>query len=173
MIRIAVVEDNQEYSDRLVQYLNKFAEENERRFEITVFHDGMDLMKIYKSSWDIIFMDIEMPLLDGMAAAKEIRKSDPVVIIIFVTQMAQYAVKGYEVDAMDFILKPVNYFPFTVKLQKALSIIENRKQDVVFLPMTGVTKRVPVDDILYIEVADHQLHFHMVAKPGFLLKNNL
>lgn len=162
MIRIAVVEDNQEYSDRLVQYLNKFAEENERRFEITVFHDGMDLMKIYKSSWDIIFMDIEMPLLDGMAAAKEIRKSDPVVIIIFVTQMAQYAVKGYEVDAMDFILKPVNYFPFTIKLQKALSIIENRKQDVVFLPTTGVTKRVPVNDILYIEVADHQLHFHTV-----------
>lgn len=162
MIRIAVVEDNKECSDKLVQCLNQFAEEHGRGFDIAIFRDGADLVKIYKSKWDIIFMDIEMPLLDGMATAKEIRKSDPVVIIIFVTQMAQYAIKGYEVDAMDFILKPVSYFPFSLKLKKAISIIENRKQEVVFLPTIGVTKRVPVDDILYVEMVNHRLHFHTV-----------
>lgn len=162
MIRIAVVEDSQECSDRLLRYLKLFAEKNSRQFEITVFRDGMDLIKMYRPSWDIIFMDIEMPLLNGMETAKKIRNLDPVVIIIFVTRMAQYAVKGYEVDAMDFILKPINYFPLSLKLQKAISIIENRKQETVFLTSIGESRRMHVDYIQYIEVVDHQLHFHTV-----------
>lgn len=161
MMRIAVVEDNKECADRLVEYLNRFAEEDDRQFEIVPFRDGMDLIKLYRSNWDIIFMDIEMPLLNGMDAAREIRKSDSVVTIIFVTKMAQYAIHGYEVDAMDFILKPVNYFPFSLKLRKAISHIENRKaEEMVYLPLVGVTKRLPLKDLYYVEMMDHKLLFH-------------
>lgn len=161
MIRIAVVEDNRECADRLTEHLNRFAKENDRQFEIVTFRDGMDIIKLYRSNWDIIFMDIEMPLLNGMDAAREIRKSDPVVIIIFVTRMSHYAIHGYEVGALDFILKPVNYFPFSLKLRKAISNIESRKtQEMVYLPTIGVTKRLPVRDIYYVEMNDHKLIFH-------------
>lgn len=160
-MRIAVVEDNREYADRLVGYLNRFAKENSRQFDITPFYDGMDLIKLYRSDWDIIFLDIEMPLLNGIDTAREIRKSDPVVTIIFVTQMAQYAIHGYEVGAMDFILKPVNYFSFSFKLRKAISHIDHWKtEETVYLPTTGVTKRVPLRELYYVEVSDHKLLFH-------------
>lgn len=161
MIRIAVVEDNSECAERLIKFLNRFANENDQQFEIVAFRDGMDIIKLYRSNWDIIFMDIEMPLLNGMDAAREIRKSDPVVIIIFVTQMAHYAIHGYEVDAMDFILKPIHYFPFSLKLKKAISKIENQKsEEMVFLPTAGSTKRIPVKEIYYLAMDDHKLMFH-------------
>lgn len=65
-------------------------------------------MENYQPAFDLIFMDIEMKPLDGMKAAQQIRKTDQKTVIIFVTQMAQYAVKGYEVGALDFMVKPVD-----------------------------------------------------------------
>ena len=162
MVQIAIVEDEKSYSDILLQYLDQYEKDTGAQLDTTVYANGLDFLDEASRGFDIVFLDISLPVMSGMEVAEQFRQMDSTAILIFVTQMAQYAVKGYEVDAMDFILKPVNYFPFTIKLQKALSIIENRKQDVVFLPTTGVTKRVPVNDILYIEVADHQLHFHTV-----------
>lgn len=61
-----------------------------------------------------------MKFMDGMAAAEEIRKMDSEVIIIFITNMTQYAIRGYEVDALDYMLKPVNYFAFSQNWIKLL-----------------------------------------------------
>lgn len=65
------------------------------------FRDGMDLVDDYHGGFDILLMDIKMKHLDGMKAARKIRSMDQAVVIIFITTMAQYAVAGYEVDALD------------------------------------------------------------------------
>ena len=59
-----------------------------------------------------------MKFVDGMTAAEEIRKMDSEVVIIFITNMTQYAIRGYEVDALDYVLKPVSYFAFSQKLKR-------------------------------------------------------
>ena len=69
-----------------------------------------------------------MPRLDGMAAAERIRAFDPGVILIFITNMAQYAIKGYEVDALDFVLAGGGIFPFSLKLKKSCSALRARAQ---------------------------------------------
>lgn len=74
--------------------------------------------------YDIVFMDIQLPDMDGMTASRRLRALDRDVILIFVTNMANYAVSGYEVDALDFIVKPVSYFPFTVKPERALGRLD-------------------------------------------------
>ena len=72
-------------------------------------------------------MDIEMPHLNGMEAAQKIRELDKEVVIVFITNMAQYAIKGYEVDALDFILKPLNYYTFSMRFTRAVGRVKNRE----------------------------------------------
>ena len=78
---------------------------------MTVFADGVDILEDYRAVYDIIFLDVEMKHLDGMTTAERIRQMDADVILIFITNMAQYAIRGYSVGALDYVLKPVPYLP--------------------------------------------------------------
>lgn len=98
------------------------------QLSVTVFHDGDEISSGYKAQFDIILMDIEMKFVNGMSAAEEIRKVDSEVTIIFITNTPQYAVRGYEVGALDYILKPVPYFTFSQKLNRAVQKIKKRSK---------------------------------------------
>ncbi|MBR6281517.1 MAG: response regulator transcription factor, partial [Lachnospiraceae bacterium] len=85
MFRIAVVEDDAQYAKTIQNYLDRFEQEHKVAFEQTVFTDGDGILQKYESQFDLILMDIEMPLVDGMTAAREIRAVDEKVMIIFIT----------------------------------------------------------------------------------------
>ena len=99
-----------------------------------------------------------MPLMDGMETAEKIRKLDPYVIIIFVTNMSQLALKAYEVNAYDFMVKPLNYPAFDFKMKKVQRILEKKKKKYVMLPVKGALAKMAVDEIYYIEVENHHLY---------------
>lgn len=163
MIRIAVVEDEQEYAHQLESYLYRYESENKSNFKISYFADGDGITAGYKSQFDIILMDIKMRLVDGMSAAKEIRKVDSEVIIIFITNMRQYAIRGYEVDALDYIVKPISYFEFSQRLEKAIDKISCRKKQVISVNVTNGVLRMDVRDIWYAESVGHMLIYHTVS----------
>ena len=160
MVRIAIAEDDDACAGQLQEYLKRYAGESGEEFQISVFPDGLELVESYRQNYDVLLLDIEMPHLDGMEAARRIRQIDPAVIIIFITNMAKYAIKGYEVGALDFVLKPVIYFAFAVKLSKVVSALRARRQVSLVIPDEGGLRKVPADEIYYIEVADHRLHIH-------------
>jgi len=160
VVRLAIVEDDGGCVGQLRDYIDRFAEENGTAIEISVFNDGIDLVDNYYPLWDIILLDIEMPHLDGMSTAQRIREVDPLVLLMFITNMAQYAVKGYEVDAIDYVLKPVSYYAFAMKLRKALRILAERPADAILISVMDEKKRVPVSDIRYVEVMNHKLIYH-------------
>lgn len=83
--------------------------------QIHPYYASVDFLEEYDSTYDIVFLDIEMPGSDGLTTAREIRGKDDAVAIIFITNMAQYAIHGYEVNAIDFMVKPVGYFNFAQK----------------------------------------------------------
>lgn len=164
MLRIAIVEDEPAVAAQLQDYVERFCRENAQKADITVFSNGMDIIEDYRAVWDIILMDIEMPQLDGMSAARRIREVDSAAVLIFITNMARFAIKGYEVDAMDFVLKPVKYTQFALKLKKAVHIISGRRQHYVMLSTNGADRRIPVNEILYIEVINHRLYIHTLQE---------
>ena len=113
MAKIAVVEDNDAMRAQLCGFIAQYAQESGHQLDVTAFSDGAQLVEPYRPGFDIIFLDIEMPKLGGMPTAERIRRQDPDVVLVFVTNMAQYAIRGYEVDALDFVLKPVSYYQFS------------------------------------------------------------
>lgn len=160
MIRIAVVEDEELYALQIVDFLKRYEEEKHEEVQITVYRDGDGILEGYRAQFDIIFMDIQMRFVDGMTAAEEIRKMDSEVIIIFITNMAQYAIRGYEVNALDYILKPVHYFAFSQKLQRAVYRMKKRHVRHITVPVKGGILRLESSDIYYVESQGHHLIYH-------------
>ena len=127
MFKIAIVEDQEETRESLNRFVRQYAQEQGLQVEISLIADGAEIAEHYTPGFDIIFMDVEMPRLDGFGAAEAIRAVDADVVLVFVTNMAQYAIRGYEVDALDYVLKPVNYYQFCTKLSRAIQRVQRRR----------------------------------------------
>lgn len=162
MRNIAIVEDENSAASLLSGYIDKFSEETGQKFNVERFCDAVEFLDDYKAKYAVVFMDIQMPHCDGMSAAVELRKIDKTVSIIFITNLIQYAQKGYEVDAVAYILKPVQYYDFALKFRKALDIyVLNEKQDFTLNTSDGPC-RISTDKLMYVETIRHRLYYHMV-----------
>lgn len=155
MVHIAIVEDDKIYQQQLQEYIRKYETENHTPFKITLYSDGEDIVENYSGAYDIILLDIQMDFMDGMTAARTIRERDHEVVIMFITSLTQYAVQGYEVDAMDYIVKPVEYFAFSQKLGKALQRIRTIEPVFLSIPVESGIQKLAISDIYYVEGQGH------------------
>lgn len=160
MIRVAIVDDEITSVEQLKSFLIQYQKERNEVMHIVTFSDGDEIVENYKAEYDIILLDIEMKFMDGMTAAEHIRKIDPEVVIIFITNMAQYAIKGYTVNATDYVLKPVSYFAFSQRLDKVVSKLDKKVKKYLALGVKGGTVKLYISDIYYIESQGHRLVFH-------------
>jgi DNA-binding LytR/AlgR family response regulator len=163
-IKIAVVDDEKESADALEEYIRRYGRENGESFDITWFRDGIDIASDYKPLFSIIFLDIQMKGLNGMAAAEKIRRFDPQVILIFVTNMAQYAIKGYSVGALDFLLKPVPYFAFSQLFQRSVDRVKRSRDNFLLVPSDNGLIKVDVSEIIFIEILNRKIIVHTERK---------
>lgn len=160
MLRVAIVEDEAECREVLRDMISRYAEEQQKQIRVQEFSDGSELVDNYKPDYDILLLDIEMPHLDGMKAAEKIRETDQDVAIVFITNMAQYAIKGYEVNALDFIIKPVNYSTFSMRFTRAIGRVKNREGRRVCLYLPDGPKWIDSREIYYIDIQNRMLHYH-------------
>ena len=162
MYHIAIVEDEAVFSEQMQQYLEKYQQEHNIRFKISVFRDGAEIVNNCQKIYDIILLDICMPEINGMEAAEIIRRADSDVVLMFITNMASYAIKGYEVGALDFVMKPVNYYTFALKLTRAIKRCQQKAKQHILLTMPDGVKKFDISQILYVEVQNRMLHYHTV-----------
>ena len=160
MYRIAIVEDDREYVKELRTYLNQYAAEEGQEFEISVFYDGAEILENYVPKYDLILLDIEMQKINGMDAAEKIRETDENVVLMFITNMAQYAIRGYSVGALDFVMKPITYYTFSMKIKRALKRVQKREISSILLTLPNGVKKLEARQIYYLEVQNRQLHYH-------------
>lgn len=164
MYTIAVVDDEKEQTDKILGYLNRYFDENGadgKQFTPFVYRDGKELLEGYEPKYDVIFLDVEMADVDGLNAARLIRERDEKTAIIFITRMANYAIRGYEVNALDFMVKPVDYYQFSIKLKKALRFVELNREKLIKIENNGDVRWLNASEICYLEIQNHSLIFHL------------
>lgn len=159
-MKVAIVEDQKNNAEQLQEYLERYGRENGKTIQCAAFQNGMEFMADYRPVWDLILLDIEMPLMNGMEAAKAIRRTDAQVLIIFITQMAQYAIEGYSVQALDYVLKPVQYYAFAAKMQQVCKILESREENPLLITDKNGAVKLSPRTVEYVEVQNHTLCFH-------------
>lgn len=158
MINVAIVEDEQEAVEYLSDCLHRYGEKTGETFSFTHFPEPITFLEKYKPVYDLVFMDIRMPMMDGMQAAKKLREADTSVLLVFVTRMGDYAIQGYDVGATAFIKKPISYFDFEMKMKRIIFNIRQRDSQVITIVSGTAVHRLHVRDLMYIEVSGHRSH---------------
>lgn len=159
MLMLAIVDDEPKDSAALNALVAEYFRQNNQAYMVHVFNAPLDFIRSTENH-DIVFMDIRMDKLDGLEVARLMRKINKDSVLIFVTHMAQLAIRGYEVDALDFIVKPADQFSINYVLDKAITRLESVTSTVFALKTSDGIISLSSNDITYVEVFDHNLVYH-------------
>ena len=163
MLKVAIVDDEITIADTLQRMLAQYGGEQKIEVSADYYPNPVNFLTQYTNRYDLILLDIEMPDMNGMTVARKLREMDDEVSLIFVTNMRQYAINGYEVNATDFIVKPVSYYDFAMKLNRIIKRLRLKNTEVVSVKVDGILKYLPMDEIRYVEVGyNHKLLYHTV-----------
>jgi DNA-binding LytR/AlgR family response regulator len=155
MINIAIVDDEPEFASLLESSLLEYFKEEQTRkdvpFHIDVYPSAILFLEKC-SGYNIIFMDIDLPIINGLTASKELREKNQNAILIYCTNYARFAVDGYQYNASDYLIKPVNKQHLKMTMDKAVESIESMKKSSITISSDKSKKIVKLDEIQYIEV---------------------
>lgn len=169
MLRIALVDDDKNDLQKLQGYIDAYLQSAGETASVSAFESGKVLLAS-KGRFDIIMLDIQMDELNGIETARRIRERDEEVIIIFITNMIQYALEGYAVAALDFVLKPIDAFGVASEIEKAKKKLERRKMINIQLKCADGTHIVNAKEICYLEIVGRKLRIRTID--GEYLSNN-
>ena len=158
MFRIAIVEDRPNDAERLQVALSQYAQDKQIEISCTVWGSAEAFLDQYKHQYEIIFMDIRLPGMDGMRAARHLREMDHTVLLGVLTTLAQYAVEGYEVEAIDYIIKPITYASLRLKMPRLLRRCSVEEQEIIIQSSEQSIKLRP-SELMYVEIFDHHMQF--------------
>lgn len=160
MFRAAIVEDSETDRRALQGHLDRYAKESDFALAVDAYDRAETFLGSYKPVYDVVFLDIMLPYMNGMDAAEQLRRLDDKVPLIFVTDMAQYALRGYKVGALDYFLKPVSYYDLKLRMDKMrLAAGSRRPPIIIHIPGEGDLV-VTSEELKYIEIMDKQLTYH-------------
>lgn len=159
--RVLMVEDDDGEAAQLEALLNRYAAEHGVKLHISREKSAVTLQD-EKRAFDLILLDIGLPGINGMEAAEALRHVDDVTPIIFITSLAQYAIKGYEVDALGFVLKPATYGELSLRLDKALRVLAKNAGNTVRITTREGTRQVSTSELASVEISNHDLVYHLM-----------
>lgn len=166
MIKCVAIDDEPIALSIIQEYCRRYGD-----IDLKCFTSPVDGMEYIKTSFpDIVFLDIEMNSHNGITMAKELPENT---CLIFTTAYSQYALDGFNVDAVDFLHKPVFYPRFERAMQKAMLLVNakeshTKKRDTITLKVEYKTVVVDVDDISYVEAMDNYVKVFRPSQPTLI-----
>ena len=161
MLKVAVCDDSEIFSKNAADLIARWSDESGIPAEVSVFSNGDDLISAVASNdTDIIFLDIIMPLLNGMDTARELRQKNKAVRIIFLTSSPEFALESYEVKAQGYILKPVTYEKISEALDECAEALSTEPENIILKTQNGF-KKIYFHDIEYAEAQNKRVIFHL------------
>lgn len=162
-MKIAIVENEEKEITKYLEFIKQYENETKERVEVSTFNNGFDFIENYEADFNCVFMDIDMPGINGLETSQKLRELDQDIIIIFVTNLPQFAIDGYKVQALDFLLKPLDYVNFKVELNKVNRFCKStKKKKSLWINQKGGNYKIPFNDIIYIEIIRHDVVIHTV-----------
>ncbi|MEG0681283.1 MAG: LytTR family DNA-binding domain-containing protein [Eubacterium sp.] len=159
-MRVAVVEDCNKDREYLVEYIKRFAYEQNLKTEISEYTLGENFLEDEDlSTLDVVFLDIYLGKKNGMEVAKILREIGYTDLIIFCTTTARYALEGYSVRAMSYIVKPYTYKEIEKNLKEIAKTINEQKLSIRIKDGREWYK-IDLSDILYIENHGNYVDIH-------------
>ena len=166
MLKIAVCDDNQEDLSNIVSILNDYTavKADHPTVTCTPFRSGVDLLSAMErgQTFELVFLDIIMPLTTGMDAANEIRQFNKEVKIVFVTSSSEYAVESYSVNAYSYILKPVAKTALYSILDRVMSEHEDKSETWFLVKSKMGLVRIYFSKLEYAEVIGRTIIYHII-----------
>lgn len=168
-MRIAVCDDEEKYCLQVKNEIERICHSLD--VVVDLYSLGQELLKGFENCrYDIIFLDIEMPGMDGISLARNLRKKNEEVFLVFLTGHIEYALEGYEVNALRYLTKPVS----EEKLREVLSYVKKRQKDrhFLWLKTEAGEERVMISDILYLEAQDQNIVIY-TEKSSYRVRYNI
>ena len=168
-MRIAVCDDEELFRIEFKSVLDKVLINAE--YDIDTFSGGSSLYEAFlKNPFDLVFLDIEMPGIDGITLAKRLRAVSENVQIVFLTSHIEYALEGYEVNALRYLVKPVDMN----KLSEVLKYIQDKKNNSrqIMIKQEGEDIVIDISDIIYMESMDKNVRI-VTSKSEYITRYNI
>lgn len=163
-INIAIMDDEQAFCDILENKLREWGKENHNIVNISCYNGSDTFLDIWETqkSFDAVFLDIKINHCDlnGMDVAHRIREKNDDVSIVFVTSIADYMKEGYCVDAVRYLLKPIQDYDFKECMNRLSVKFQTKGNEIFLLKFRGKLERLPYKDILYISSANNYIEIH-------------
>lgn len=160
MLNIALVENDSADAKLFIDIAGSYFNAAGEQFNIETFTTGEAFLESYQGQFQVVFMDIELDGINGMDTAKKLRTKDNNVILIFLTNLAHYAIAGYEVNALDYILKPLKADAFRLKIPKVLALVRQQDKKTITVLSKGQLHTFSTEELYYVEVLSHRLYYH-------------
>ena len=164
MLRIAVCDDRKEDRDIMCRYVQEFCRERMLQAEIKVFdHPDNLISECEKLRPHIYILDIVMPMVNGIQAARELRWNQPDAQIIFATSEESFALEYFDVNPVNYILKPVKKEKLFEALDLAMRRIHQEEENTVTIKVKGGYRTLHLEDIMYLDYRNHVVSYHLLS----------
>lgn len=160
-MRIVICEDNQAHADVLEDLVLGWARRHHVQVALARYQGAEEFLFHWtpENSFDLAFLDIDMGgTMNGMELARRIRRQDQAMLIIFTTGLRDYVLRGYEVQAFRYLLKPIRERECWQALDNACKSVENRKSDAFIIVQDAQIIRIFQKEIMYFEMDNHHVN---------------
>ncbi len=160
MIKFAICDDEPHMAWEISHYLAGYMEENRiSSYHISSFSNGSALLED-GGNFDMIFLDIQMERPDGMETARLLRRRGNYGLLIFVTVLKEYVFDSFEVEAYDYLVKPVDAGHFRRTMDRALRLLDQRAAKTIVVQRGTACQVIPLAEIVYCEVLGRKIYIH-------------